>query len=461
MSEAAGPSVPSPGTQNPPKPGLSPRKRAVYLVLAAVLVVGGAAVGIWYYLYAQAHEWTDDAFIAADVTAVSSRVPGRVVTVNFRENQKVAKGDVLVEIDPRDFEVRLAQARAGLSAAQHQEKTARTNVGLVKSVTAATIDQAQGGVGQAEAGLAMAKAGVDAARAKLAQADAGIAASKATAEAAKATVAAAEADAVRTAGDLKRYEELVAAKRISPQQFDAATAAARAAAAKLDAARKGAAAAEAGIAASEAERQAAAEGLKVAEAQVGQTLAKIVQEKGRLAEAQSAPDRIAVAESQLLTAEAEVKRLQALVDQAELELSYTRVLAPESGRLARKVVEPGAMFQAGQAMVSLVSENVWVVANFKETALDHIRPGQSATIAVDAYPGVVFHGHVDSIQSGTGAQFSLLPPENATGNYVKIVQRVPVKILLDDPPDPEHLLAPGMSVIPEVELKTPGAEARK
>jgi membrane fusion protein (multidrug efflux system) len=119
------------------------------------------------------------------------------------------------------------------------------------------------------------------------------------------------------------------------------------------------------------------------------------------------------------------------------------------------------MFQAGQAMVSLVSENVWVVANFKETALDHIRPGQSATITVDAYPGVVFHGHVDSIQSGTGAQFSLLPPENATGNYVKIVQRVPVKILLDDLPDPEHLLAPGMSVIPEVELKTPGAEARK
>jgi len=388
MSETAAPSVAPPGTQNPPKPGLSPRKRAVYIVLAAVLVTGGAAVGIWYYLYAAAHEWTDDAFIAADVTAVSSRVPGRVVKVNFRENQKVAKGDVLVEIDPRDFEIRLAQARAGLSAAQHQEKTARTNVGLVKSVTAATIYQAQGGVGQADAGLAMAKAGIDAARAKLAQADAG-------------------------------------------------------------------------IAASEAERQAAAEGLKVAEAQVGQTQAKIVEQKGRLAEAQSAPDRIAVAESQLLTAEAEVKRLQALVDQAELELSYAKVLAPESGRLARKVVEPGAMFQAGQAMVSLVSENVWVVANFKETALDHIRPGQSATITVDAYPGVVFHGHVDSIQSGTGAQFSLLPPENATGNYVKIVQRVPVKILLDDPPDPEHLLAPGMSVIPEVELKTPGAEARK
>lgn len=268
-----------------------------------------------------------------------------------------------------------------------------------------------------------------------------------------AAVGAAEADAVRTAGDLKRYEELVATKRISPQQFDAVTAAARAAAAKLEAARKEAAAAEAGIAASEAERQAAAEALKVAEATVGQTQAKAVQEKGRLAEAQAAPDRIAVAESQLLTAEAEAKRLQALVDQAELELSYTKVLAPESGRLARKTVEPGAMFQAGQAMVALVPENVWVVANFKETALGRLRPGQKVSLTVDAYPGIVFRGRVDSIQAGTGAQFSLLPPENATGNFVKIVQRVPVKIVLEDPPDPEHPLAPGMSVLPEVEVK--------
>ena len=452
MPESLVPPVPSP-PEEPPKPRMSTRRRATYVVLAAVLVIGGAALGTWYYLYSAAHEWTDDAFIAGHIIPISSRVPGRVVKVNFRENQKVQKDDLLVEIDPRDFDVRLAQARAGLAAAQHQEKTARTNVGLVKLVTAATIEQAMGGVGQANSGIKMATAGVAAARAKLNQAEAGLAAAKATAEAAMAAVGAADADAVRTAGDLKRYEELVATKRISPQQFDAVTAAARAAAAKLEAARKEAAAAEAGIAASEAERQAAAEALKVAEATVGQTQAKAVQEKGRLSEAQAAPDRIAVAESQLLTAEAEVKRLQALVDQAELELSYSKVLAPESGRLARKTVEPGAMFQAGQAMVALVPENVWVVANFKETALGRLRPGQKVSLTVDAYPGIVFRGHVDSIQAGTGAQFSLLPPENATGNFVKIVQRVPVKIVLEDPPDPEHPLAPGMSVLPEVEVK--------
>jgi len=452
MPESLVPPVPSP-PEEPPKPRMSTRRRATYAVLSAVLVIGGAALGTWYYLYSAAHEWTDDAFIAGHIIPISSRVPGRVVKVNFRENQKVQKDDLLVEIDPRDFDVRLAQARAGLAAAQHQEKTARTNVGLVKLVTAATIEQAMGGVGQANSGIKMATAGVAAARAKLNQAEAGLAAAKATAEAAMAAVGAAEADAVRTAGDLKRYEELVATKRISPQQFDAVTAAARAAAAKLEAARKEAAAAEAGIAASEAERQAAAEALKVAEATVGQTQAKAVQEKGRLSEAQAAPDRIAVAESQLLTAEAEAKRLQALVDQAELELSYTKVLAPESGRLARKTVEPGAMFQAGQAMVALVPENVWVVANFKETALGRLRPGQKVSLTVDAYPGIVFRGRVDSIQAGTGAQFSLLPPENATGNFVKIVQRVPVKIVLEDPPDPEHPLAPGMSVLPEVEVK--------
>jgi len=453
MPDTQVPPAPQPDPQEPPKPRMSPLRRTAYIVLAAILVLGAAVLGIWYYLYAEAHEWTDDAFIAGHVIPISPRVPGRVVKIHFKDNQKVAKDALLVEIDPRDFEVRLAQARAGLESAKLQEKTARVALALVKTVTAATIEQAKGGVGQAVSGVEMAKAGAAAARSKVSQAQAGLAASKATAEAAKAAVAAAEADAVRTAADLKRYEELVAAKRISPQQFDAATAAARVAAAKFEAAKKEAAAAEAGIAASEAGRQAAADALKVAEAQVAQTEAKIVEQKGHLDDANAAPTRIAVAESQLETAASEVRRLEALVEQADLELSYTKVRAPESGHLARRTVEEGAFFQIGQAMVSLVPENVWVVANFKETAVGRLKPGQPATISVDAYPGVVFRGHVDSVQAGSGAVFSLLPPENATGNYVKIVQRVPVKIVFDGPPDPDHLLAPGMSVVPEVELK--------
>jgi len=450
-----------PEPPEPPKPGMSPLRRLVYIIVAAILAIGGGLVGIWYYLYAEAHEWTDDAFVAGHIVPVSSRVPGRVIKIHFKDNQSVAKDALLVEIDPRDFEVRLAQARAGLESAKLQEKTARLSLALAKTVTAASIAQARGGVGQATAGLEMAKAGVAVARSKLNQADAAVAAAKATAEAAKATVGAAEADAVRTAADLKRYEELVAAKRISPQQFDAATAAARAAAAKSDAANKQAAAAEAGIAASEAERQAAADALKVAEAQVGQAEAKIVEQKGHLDDANAAPDRVAAAESQLATAASEVKRLEALVQQADLELSYTKIFAPESGYLARRTVEEGAFFQVGQAMVSLVPENVWVVANFKETAVGRLKAGQPVAITVDAYPGLVFRGRVDSVQAGSGAVFSLLPPENATGNFVKIVQRVPVKIVLDDPPDPDHLLAPGMSVIPLVDLKGTNAEAER
>jgi membrane fusion protein (multidrug efflux system) len=431
---------------------MPPRKRAVYIVVAVILVIGGAAVGVWYYLYAQAHEWTDDAFITGHIIPISSRVPGRVIKVHFRENQKVEKDALLVEIDPRDFEVRVAQARAALASAQLQEKTAQVNLSLARTVTGASIEQATGGVGQAQSGIEMAKANVAVARAKSSQAEAAMAAAKANSEAARAAVVAAEADAVRTADDLKRYKELLATKRISQQQFDAATAAARAAAAKHEAALKQADAALAGIAEAEAARQAAADGLRLAEATVTQAQGKLVEQKGHLTDANAAPDRIAAAQTLWETAQSEVKRLAALLRQAELELSYVKITAPETGYLARKTVEEGAFFQIGQAMVSLVPENVWVVANFKETALGRIRPGQSATIRVDAYPGLVLKGHVDSVQAGTGAQFSLLPPENATGNFVKVVQRVPVKILIDVPPDPAHLLAPGMSVIPEVEV---------
>jgi membrane fusion protein (multidrug efflux system) len=191
----------------------------------------------------------------------------------------------------------------------------------------------------------------------------------------------------------------------------------------------------------------------VAKAQVAEAEGKLAEYEAKLAEAATAPQRVAVAESQLATATADVQRLKAVLAQAELELSYTTITAPEAGRVTRKTVEAGAFFQVGQAMLALVPTNVWVVANFKETALHRIHPGQKVLMRVDAYPDKVFHGHVDSLQAGTGAAFSLLPPENATGNYVKVVQRVPVKIVFDDSPDPAYLLAPGMSVVPEVLVK--------
>jgi membrane fusion protein (multidrug efflux system) len=403
---------------------MSPARRLAYGIILAVLIIGGIVAGTWYYLYTQAHEWTDDAFIAGHLIQVSSRVPGTVLKVHFTDNQRVKQGDLLVEIDPRDFDVRLAQARAGLASVEAQKQTAETNVALVRTVTTASIAQAAAGVKEAEAGLAMAKAGLEATRA--------------TSDRVKAAIDAAQADATRTESDLKRYTELFEKKQISPQQMDSATAAAKAAAAQLQAARKAGEAATAEI--------------TVYEAQVTQAEGKVAEYQAKLDDANAAPQRIAATQSQLETAASEATRLKALVDQAELELSYTRVVAPESGQLARKTVEEGNIFQAGQAMVSLVPAHVWVVANFKETSLGRLRVGQRVNIRVDAYPGRIFKGHIDSVQPGSGSVFSLLPPENATGNYVKVVQRMPVKIVFDDP-DADVLLAPGMSVVPEVELK--------
>jgi len=431
----------------------SRRRRLIYAAIFGAFVLAGGTVGLYYYLYSLWHEWTDDAFIEGHVIQVSSRVPGRVVQVLVRDNQDVKAGDLLVQIDPRDYEVRLAQARAALAAAEAQKKTAETQVTLVKAVTSSSLDQASAGVKEAESGAAMARAGLEVAKSRQKQAEAGLASARATAARAKAAAAAAGAEEVRTASDLARYKELFEAKRISPQQFDAATAAATAAAAQHEAARQAIHAAEAGVVVAEADIKVAADNLKFSEAQVAQADAKVAEQQAKLADAQAAPHRIAAAESQLAAATADLARLRALVEQAELELSYTKVAAPEDGQVTRKAVEPGAMFQAGQAMMAVVPANVWVVANFKESALGRIRPGQKVEVTVDACSGKVFKAHVDSIQSGTGARFSLLPPENATGNYVKVVQRVPVKIVFDKPPDPAYRLAPGLSVIPTVEIE--------
>jgi len=172
-----------------------------------------------------------------------------------------------------------------------------------------------------------------------------------------------------------------------------------------------------------------------------------------LAQANTGRQQVAVSQAQADTAGASIEQLQAVLDQAELELSYTKIYAPDSGRVANKSVEQGALVQAGQPLLSIVPGDVWVTANFKESQIGRMQPGQPVEISVDAYPGKSFKGHVDSIQPGTGARFSLLPPENATGNYVKVVQRVPVKIVFDEPPDPKHMLAPGMSVEPEVYIR--------
>jgi membrane fusion protein (multidrug efflux system) len=234
--------------------------------------------------------------------------------------------------------------------------------------------------------------------------------------------------------------------------LDQAIATARTAEAQTEAARQRAAAAASQVHESEAGQRTAAETARRAEVQISAAQAQVREAQGKLAAANTAPQQIASSEEQAQTASASLAQLQAEVEQAELELSYTKIYAPDDGRVTNKSVEEGALVQSGQPLMAIVPGDVWVTANFKENQIERMRPGQPVEITIDAYPDKTFKGHVDSIQAGTGAVFSLLPPENATGNYVKVVQRVPVKIVFDEPPDPQHLLSPGMSVVPEVKV---------
>ncbi|MFH1018256.1 MAG: HlyD family secretion protein [Pseudomonadota bacterium] len=282
----------------------SKRKKILRIVgiLGAVILI---FVGAWYWIYSSSHEWTDDAQIDAHIVQISSKVAGQVLKVNVDDNQRVKKGEVLVEIDPKDFQVRLDQAHASLHAA--------------------------------------------------------------------------EAEARRAAADEARNKQLFARDQISRQVYD-----------KF------------------------------------------------------------VADADVARAKAEVVRQQLAA--GDLDLSYTKIAAPEVGRVTKRAVEIASFVQVGQPLMAIVPEQVWVTANFKETQLERLHPGQQVKIHVDAYPDHTFRGHIDSIQSGSGARFSLFPPENATGNFVKVVQRIPVKIVFDEPPS-GYLLVPGMSVVPVVTLK--------
>ena len=428
------------------------RRRAV-LVAAPVLLLIALVVGLRYWLYARSHESTDDAFIEGHIVQISPKVSGYVAKVYVNDNQEVKAGDLLVELDARDYEVRLQQAKAALEAARAKENEARTNVGLTRATTAANVQQARATVRQSRTEVASSRAGADSSKSKVSQASSAISTAEANLAQAQAQVKAAEAEAVRAKADVERYQSLLAKDEISQQQFDSAVAAARTADAELDAARQRVAAAAAQVNEMRSSATAAAETARQSVTQIAGAQATVSEALGRLAQAETAPQQVAVSEAQAESARANTEQLAAQVAQAELELSYTKIYATENGRVTRKSVEEGALIQVGQPLMAIVLGDVWVIANFKEDQIGRITSGQPVEITVDAYRDKVFKGHVDSLQAGTGARFSLLPPENATGNYVKVVQRVPVKIVFDEPPDPKHMLAPGMSVVPEVAIR--------
>jgi len=368
---------------------------AKWVLLALLLVLVAAGAFVWHYY--SIRESTDDAQIDGHIDPISPRVSGTVVRVLVDENQVVQAGTLLVELDPKDYEVAVQRARADLADAEANATAAQVGVPLTTTTSSS----------------------------QLLAADAGVIAADREVDAGHARVAEAQANYNKAAADLKRMEELVQKDEVSRQQYDAAVAAAAATRATL---------------------QSAQAMLANAESRVGQA-------RAQAASAHTVPEQVRVTKARASAASAEVQRYRAALVQAELNLQYTRIVAPVSGILSKRNVEPGQVVQPGQPLFSIVNlDDIWVTANFKENQLRNMHPGQRANIEVDAY-GRTYSGYVESIGGATGSRFSLLPPENATGNYVKVVQRLPLRLRFDKGQDTNHVLRPGMSVVPTVFVK--------
>jgi membrane fusion protein (multidrug efflux system) len=398
------------------KPSLLAQPRVRIGIVVVLLAIGGVAAWLWL---TAGHESTDDAQIDAHLTQIAARVGGTITKVLVDDNQPVEAGAVLVELDPRDYQVTVDRMRAELADAEANAIAARSNVPITSATASGNLTTARGGVTQAQSGVAASEKEVEAARARLITA--------------QARLREAEANATKAARDVERLRGLLAKDEVSQQQFDATAAAADAQRAAADSSRSQVAEAEAGI--------------RVAESKLTQAQAGEQQAHAELETAQTGPSQIQATQARAAAADARVLTARANLAQAELNLQYAVVKAPVRGVVSKKGINVGQVVQPGQPLLAIVQlHEVWVTANYKETQLKDMRAGQRAAIDVDALGGHDFKGKVDSIAGATGARFSLLPPENATGNFVKVVQRVPVKIVLDAGQDPEHLLRPGMSV---------------
>jgi membrane fusion protein, multidrug efflux system len=382
----------------------NPRFRLALIVGGIVLLVAGFF--LWRYL--GSYENTDDAQIDGHLNAISARVSGHVTKLLVNDNQFVQAGTPLVEIDPRDYEVAVARAKAAYQDALATSESLQVNVPITTVNTGSQLSAAEADVEGSRAGVSLARQQLEAARAQLEQAI---------------------ANDIKAQNDVGRYKQLVDKQEISHQQYDQAVAAARSSAA-------GVAGARASVSASEQ--------------QVSQAQAKLLQAEAGLRSAGTAPQQLASVRSRVQAAQAQAQQKKAELEQAMLNLQYTRLVAPVNGIVSNRTVEVGQNVQIGQELMKIVNlDDIWVTANFKESQLRLMQPGQRATISVDAY-GKKYNGHVESVAGASGALFSLLPPENATGNYVKVVQRIPVKITFDPGETKEHILRPGMSVEPKV-----------
>ncbi len=409
--EAVSPDMPEKG----PSRWADPKVRLAAFAGGAVLLI--ATVGL--VLYYQNRVSTDDAEVDGHIVPIACRIYGTVAEVMIHDNEAVKQGQVLVRIDPRDYQARVDQAKAALELAQSRAQAAGVGVPMTVETTQSTTSGADAQLAAAEANYEKSKYSYG----KDSKSEVAVAQANVTSQAANNDLAQA---------DLARMKPLMEKGEISQQQYDAYLAAARVAESQLNAAKE--------------KLISAQQGAEIAHASMLAAQAQVDQARAMVAQAQASRKQVPIREADKASAEAAVAAAQADLEAAQLQLSYTTIVAPSDGVVTRKSVEVGQIVQPGQGLFTLIPLNdVWVTANFKETQLAKVHPGQKAEIDVDMY-GKTFAGHVDSIAGATGARLSLLPPENATGNYVKVVQRIPVKILLDPDSSDKSILRPGMNV---------------
>jgi membrane fusion protein (multidrug efflux system) len=406
------PSGPAPAQDSAPHrvaPRRPPRSKFPRIILpfALLLVI---AVGYFLWRYLASYESTDDAQVDVHLSPVSARISGYVIKVLAGDNQYVEQGTELVEIDPTDYQVAVDKAKADLANAEATAQSVNLTVPIASVNTSSQLNFSASDVDNASAGIIGAEKQLAATHAQVEQA---------------------EANDVKVQDDLQRYKRLVDKQNVSEQTYDQALAAAKASTANVAAARDNEAAAQ---------------------QTVKQANSRLSQAESNHRAAQTGPQQVASTRARALSAAADVQQKRAALEQAELNLGYTKVVAPVSGEVNKNVVV-GINVEPGEQLLTIVPlDEVWITANFKETQLKHMKPGQRVEIEVDSN-GRTYMGHVDSIAGATGPLFSVLPPENATGNYVKIVQRIPVKIVLEPGENRDHSLRPGMNVDPKVHLQ--------
>jgi membrane fusion protein (multidrug efflux system) len=421
--------------------GIPDDRRRIVIGAAAVVGLAGLLFGGWAWWQARSQVSTDDAYVEGAVTVISSKVSGNISEMRVKDNQAVKAGEILLRVDPRDYRAKGDQAAAAVKVAEAALLALRSELPMTRGVTVAQGVEARGAVEGARAAEAASQSAVEEAQAQLE-------AKRAAASAAEADVAGARATAVQAVREKERQRKLVEQGLVAQRDYDQAEAAEGTARASLEAFERRKI---------QVEREAQQVEAALASRRLGvqQARQRVAELRGSLARAESQRHQVPMKEAEVARAEAALAQAQGDLAYAELQLQYTDVRAPVDGVVAKRTVELGQVAQMGQPLLAIVPlHDVWVIANFKETQLARIRPGMKAEVHVDTFSDRTFQGTVDSLAAGTGARFSLLPPENATGNWVKVVQRLPVKIRLDPGEfgNPDTLRA-GMSAVVTVKLR--------